>query len=200
MQSQIPLARLTIYNDCMIHRPLVFIDIETTGASAYNSRLLEIGALRVENNKIVKKYVQLVNPEEPVPRFITNLTGIKDEHVWNKPTFKDVASEIEDIFNDAIFVAHNVNFDYGFIKQEFKRLGVRFNKDRLCTVRLSRALYPGQRSHRLDEVIKAHGYLVKNRHRALDDAEVLHRFYTDSLQKYGVDLYRTMDRLLMAAR
>lgn len=180
----------------MNHRPLVFIDIETTGASHHSSRVLEIGALRVENNKIVKKYKQLVNPDEHVPSFITGLTGITNEHVWNMPKFADVASDIEDIFTDAIFIAHNVAFDYSFIKTEFKRIGIAFNKDRLCTVRLSRALYPAQRSHRLDEVIRVHGYEVQSRHRAYDDAAVLYKFYSDHLVLHGDDLYRIMNRIL----
>ncbi len=181
----------------MTHRPFVFIDIETTGASAYNSRVLEVGALRIENNKIVKKYVQLINPEESVPPFITRLTGISESDVWNKPRFRDVASDIEDLLEGAIFVAHNVGFDYGFLKQEFKRIGIEFNKDRLCTVRLSRTLYPAQKSHRLDEVIRTHGYQVTNRHRAFDDAEVLYKFYRDHLKLHGVNLYAVMDRLLI---
>lgn len=181
----------------MNHRPLVFIDIETTGASAWNSRVLEIGALRVENSQIVKKYVQMVNPEEVIPPFITGLTGIREEQVRDKPTFRDVASEVEDIFEDAIFIAHNVNFDYSFIKNEFKRLGLNFNKDRLCTVRLSRLLYPTQKSHRLDEVIRTHGYHVVNRHRAYDDAEVLYKFYKDHLDKHGDNLYGLMNKILV---
>lgn len=180
----------------MTHRPLVFIDVETTGASARNSRVLEVGAIRVENNKIVQKYVQLINPEEYVPSFITRLTGIRNEDVWNQPTFKDVAKNIEDMFAEAIFVAHNVNFDYSFMRSEFQRIGVNFNKDRLCTVRLSRALYPAQKSHKLDEVIKAHGYEVASRHRAYDDAEVLYKFYRDHFEVHGVNLFQTMNRLL----
>lgn len=184
----------------MKHRPFVFIDVETTGTAAWNSRVLEVGALRVEDNKIVKKYKQLLDPQESIPFFISELTGIKDQHVAGKPLFKDVAQEVRELFADAIFVAHNVAFDYGFIKQEFKRIGQEFNSDRMCTVRLSRALYPDQRSHRLDEVIRIHGYEVKNRHRAYDDAEVLYKFYRDSLEKQGIDLYRVMNRLIRHAR
>lgn len=184
----------------MKHRPLVFIDIETTGSSANGSRILEIGALRVEDNQVVRKYKQILNPEEPIPPFITNLTGIAADDVWGQPRFRDVASEVEELFADAIFVAHNVSFDYSFVKTEFAKLGVKFSRDRLCTVRLSRALYPEQRSHRLDEVIRVHGYNVLNRHRAYDDAEVLWKFYFDHLQKHGDDLYRIMNRLLSYSR
>lgn len=142
----------------------------------------------------------MIDPQEPIPYFISNLTGIKEEHVWGMPSFKDIASDVEDLFHDAIFVAHNVSFDYGFIREEFRRLGVAFKKDRMCTVRLSRALYPAQKSHRLDEVIKVHGYKVLNRHRAYDDAEVLYKFYRDHYEKLGIDLYRTMNKLIVATR
>lgn len=182
----------------MTHRPLVFIDIETTGASAWNSRVLEVGALRVENNQIVQRYSQLIDPEEHIPSFITGLTGITEKDIKDKPNFYGVADEVKQLFEDAIFVAHNVNFDYSFIKQEFRRLGVSFNKDRMCTVRLSRALHPIQKSHRLDEVIRVHGYKVANRHRAYDDAEILHQFYVEHLAKHGDDLYRIMSRLVQA--
>jgi DNA polymerase III subunit epsilon len=181
----------------MTHRPLVFVDIETTGASCLTSRVLEVGAIRVENNKVVATYKQMIDPEEAIPPFITRLTGIREEDVWGAPAFRDAAGDIEQLFADAIFVAHNVGFDYGFIKEEFKRLRINFNHDRLCTVRLSRSLYPDERSHKLDEVIRRHGYQVSNRHRALDDAEVIYKFYRDHLATLGDDLYRVMNRILI---
>ncbi len=180
-------------------RPLVFIDIETTGMGPQNSRVLEIGALRVEDGQVVKTYKQLINPEEPVPSFITGLTGINGSDVHGAPTFGEVAHELSELFNGAIFVAHNVSFDYGFIKAEFARLGQLFAQDRICTVRLSRKLYPAQRSHRLDEVIRIHGYDVESRHRAYDDAEILYKFYQDHLLKLGDGLHTTMGQLLQPA-
>lgn len=184
----------------MIPRPLVFLDIETTGASARTSRVLEVGALRVENGEVVGRYSQLVNPEEPVNGFITRLTGITDTDVADAPVFADIADELAALLDGAIFVAHNVNFDYSFIQAEYRALQRRFGMDRLCTVRLSRALYPEQKSHRLDEVIRIHGYEVANRHRAYDDAEILYRFYRDHLDKHGDDLYRLMNRLIQPSR
>jgi DNA polymerase-3 subunit epsilon len=164
---------------------------------AGNSRMLEIGALRVEDGQVVSKYSQVLNPEESVPPFITHLTGIEPHETVGKPLFADVTSELAKLFEGAIFVAHNVSFDYSFFKAEFQRLGTTFNMDRLCTVRLSRALYPAERSHRLDEVIRRHGYAVANRHRAYDDAEVLHRFYADSLAARGAEqFYPLVNRLL----
>lgn len=161
---------------------------------------MEVGAVRVENGVIVQKYSQLVDPEEKIPYFISNLTGISDNDIWGKPTFKHIAQDIESMLSGAIFVAHNVNFDYSFLRMEFSRLGIAFNHDRLCTVRLSRALYPQYKSHRLDSVIERHGYTVASRHRAYDDAEVLYKFFSDSYQTFGLDLFRHMNHLLTTTR
>ena len=163
------------------------MDVETTGGMAYSSRILEIGALRVENGKIVAKMKQVLDPEEPVPGWITRLTGIKQSETVGKPNFAQVLPQLQKLLEDSIFVAHNVNFDYSFFKEEYRKMGHKFRMDRFCTVRLSRALYPEERSHKLDAVIARHGYKVKNRHRAYDDAEVLHKFYRDSLKRFGTD-------------
>ncbi len=184
----------------MTHRPLVFLDIETTGGTPLNSRVLEIGALRMENNTIVDTFSQLIQPEQQVPWWITKLTGITDEMVWDAPTFQGVASSLELFLSDAIFVAHNVNFDYGFIKAEFERIGGSFTMDRLCTVKLSRALYPKQKRHNLDSVIEAHNIQVESRHRALDDAKVMVEFFKKSLQEHGLNTYAAIDKLTTRSR
>lgn len=176
------------------------MDIETTGASARTSRITEIGALRVENHQVVGTYNQLVNPEQPIPAFITNLTGISNEMVWEAPTFRGIADDLELFLSDAVFVAHNVGFDYSFIKAEYERIGNKFGMDRMCSVQLSRKLYPEHRSHRLDMVIERLGIEVKNRHRALDDAEVIWKFIQKEYEKLGLDLFKTMDTLLIHTR
>lgn len=183
-----------------MHRPLVFLDIETTGASARMSRITEIGALRVENHKVVATYNQLVNPEQPIPAFISNMTGISNQMVWEAPTFRGIADDLELFLSDAIFVAHNVGFDYSFIKSEYARIGNKFSMDRMCSVQLSRKLYPQHRSHRLDMVIERLGIEVKNRHRALDDAEVIRKFVQNEYATLGLDLFKTMDNLVVRAR
>jgi DNA polymerase III subunit epsilon len=176
-----------LYTRDMQERPLVFVDVETTGGMASSSRILEIGALRVEDGNVVAKMKQVLDPEEPVPSWITRLTGIEQAETGGKPKFAQVFPGLQVLFQDAIFVAHNVTFDYSFFKAEYSRLGHKFNMDKFCTVRLSRALYPYERSHKLDAVIARHGYRVKNRHRAYDDAEVLLRFYRDSFELFGAD-------------
>lgn len=184
----------------MNHRPLVFLDIETTGGSPSYSRITEIGALRVENNKIVAKFQQLVNPEEHVPSFITNLTGINDEMLWEAPLFKGIADDLEVFLDGALFIAHNVNFDYSFMKMEFQRIGQKFNMDRACSARLSRKLYPEHKSHALDRVIERMNIDVKSRHRAYDDAEVLWKFFQAEFEKRGLEVFSALTKLTTFAR
>lgn len=182
------------------HRPIVFLDVETTGVSAEYARIIEVGALRIEDNKIVREYKQLVYPETKVPHFITKLTAITDEDLWDQPTFAGIADELESVLDGAIFVAHNVGFDYSFIQTEFARLNRTYKADRFCTARLSRLLYPQHRRHSLDAIIDRNQYRVENRHRAFDDASILYRFYSDELDKSNLDLYRSIDKILIKTR
>jgi DNA polymerase-3 subunit epsilon len=182
------------------HRPLVFVDIETTGGSTQTSRITEIGLLRVENGQVVRAFSQLINPEVPIPRFITRLTGISDRMVANAPTFEEVSDELESLLEGAVFVAHVVQFDYGFIKAEYARLGRRFNTDRLCSVQLDRLLHPEQPRHGLDHVIKRLGVFVAERHRAFDDAEVLWKMFRDEYRRDSYELFRAMQKLLIKTR
>jgi DNA polymerase-3 subunit epsilon len=156
--------------------PMVFVDIETNGLNHIRGRVIEVAAIRVENGKVVRSFNTLVDPETELPYFITNLTGITTNDVKSAPTFHQIADELEDILRGAIFVAHNVRFDYSFLKQEFKRVGKTFLPRQLCTVRLSRALFPEHRSHKLQSLIERYNFTYQNRHRAYDDAEVLWQF------------------------
>jgi DNA polymerase-3 subunit epsilon len=183
----------------MNDKPLVFLDIETTGMSPPYARITEIGAIRVMHGKITATFSQLINPETPVPWQITKLTGITDDMLWDAPLFQAIADELEVFLEDAIFVAHNVNFDHSFIKSEYGRLGTRFEKDRFCTARLSRRLYPAQSRHNLDTIIQTHNIAVKNRHRALDDAKALFEFYKHALSEHQTKVHNEIDRLLIKA-
>lgn len=184
----------------MNHRPLVFLDIETTGLGPDNSRITEIGALRVENGQVVSRFKQLVNPEEPVPYYITRLTGITNEMLWEAPAFRAIADDLELFLDGALFIAHNVNFDYSFIKAEFRRIGYKFNMDRACTAQLSRRLYPEHRRHGLDKIIERMGLEVANRHRALDDAEVLWKFFKQEYDSRGILLFEHVNKLTTYTR
>jgi DNA polymerase-3 subunit epsilon len=182
------------------HKPLVFVDIETTGGRYTTSNILDIGIIRVENGVVVQTINQLVQPNTPVPYFITNLTGITNEMVWDQPSFLALAPELESIFKDAIFVAHNVNFDYRFFKQEFKRIGINFKMDRMCTVKLSSRLHPEQRGHSLDRIIERMDLTVTHRHRGYDDAEVLWKFYKDEYKRLGSELFVHAKKVTILAK
>lgn len=182
------------------HRPLVFLDIETTGATARTSRITEIGAIRVEKGKVVSEFRQLINPEQSVPPFISRMTGIHDAMLWDAPVFETIADQLEVFLDGALFIAHNVTFDYGFIKAEFERIGQRFSMDRACTVRLSRLLHPEHRSHRLDMIIERMQVEVLNRHRAYDDAEVLWKFFQEEYSTHGENLFEYLRKVTSLAR
>lgn len=171
-----------------------FVDIETTGASIYSDRVIEIGILRVENGKLVKTYETLINPETYLPPFIEGMTGISAIELEKAPTFFQVKEDILDALKDSVFVAHNVRFDYGFLKNEFKRHDISFSSKHFCTVKLSRYFYPRRRHHNLDSVIEKFGIECSARHRAYGDAEVLWKFYQLLGELHGPE------RLLEAVR
>lgn len=146
------------------------IDIETTGNGIKGNRVTEIAIFTTDGTSISDKYCTLINPQCPIPTFITGLTGITDEMVQNAPTFSEVADQILERTKDAIFVAHSVNFDYGVLKEEFRLLGIDFTRKKLCTVRLSRKLLPGFASYSLGKLCSQVGIPLEDRHRARGDA------------------------------
>lgn len=156
---------------------LAFVDIETSGSSTTHDRIIEIGILRVENNKLVKTYEKLINPLKTISPFIEEMTGIRAKDLEHAPTFEDVKEEILELLDSCIFVAHNVRFDYGFLKNEFRRYGIAFSPKHFCTVKLSRALYPEHQKHNLDALMERFNLSCERRHRAFDDAKVLWDFY-----------------------
>ncbi|WP_026464472.1 exonuclease domain-containing protein [Adhaeribacter aquaticus] len=147
------------------------IDIETTGGQPSQDRITEIAIFIHDGEKIVDQYNTLINPERPIPFFITQLTGITDAMVRDAPKFHEVAKEIVQFTDGKIFVAHNVRFDYSFIKKEFSDLGFNYQRKTLCTVRLSRSLIPGLPSYSLGKLCKSIDIELKMRHRAIGDAE-----------------------------
>jgi DNA polymerase III subunit epsilon len=160
----------------MFDQPLAFIDVETTGGSYHRDRVIEIGILRVENGQVAGQLNQLINPGTHLPPMITSLTGITPEDLEPAPTFHQIHHQIQTLLDGALFIAHNAPFDYGFIKSEFKREELSFVSRTLCTAKLSRRLFPRFHHHNLDSLITRHGFEVKNRHRAFDDAAVLWDF------------------------
>lgn len=145
------------------------IDIETTGGRAARDKITEIAIVLHDGTKIIDTYETLLNPETRIPYGITQLTGITQEMVDGAPKFFEVARKIVEMTEGAIFVAHNVRFDYSFIREEFKRLGFTFTRKQLCTVRLARKAFPGLRSYSLENLIKHFKIKVNDRHRAMAD-------------------------------
>jgi DNA polymerase-3 subunit epsilon len=170
----------------ILEGPLVFVDIETNGLSYVRGRVVEVAAIRVEGGRIVREYRQLIDPGVPLPQFITNLTGITEADLKDAPLFMAIADELHDVLEDAVFIAHNVRFDYSFLKQEFKRIGKDFRPQQLCTVRLSRALYPEHRTHKLQDLITRHDLQVSARHRAYDDAHALWQFVQHAQRSFDI--------------
>ena len=160
----------------MLPQPLIFLDLETTGMTATHERITEIGLIEVANGEYVGSWSQLVNPEKSIPPFIQSLTGITNEMVEDAPTFEQLAPGLFQRLDGKLLIAHNARFDYGFLKNEFGRLGMSYRSRVLCTAKLSRKLFPEHRRHNLDSLIERYGLTCSARHRALGDAEVLWQF------------------------
>jgi DNA polymerase-3 subunit epsilon len=154
---------------------VAFVDLETTGMAADEDRVTDVGIVRVEDG-VVDEWTTLVNPGCGIPAAIQALTGITNAMVAHAPTFERVADEVAERIAGCVMVAHNARFDYGFLKHEFARLGRAFTAKVLCTVKLSRRLYPDRAPHHLDAIIDRHGLPAADRHRALGDARILWSF------------------------
>lgn len=157
----------------MFDRHLVFLDLETTGATATHDRITEVGLVEVRNGAFVREWSTLVNPGMSIPPMIQALTGISNDMVATAPPFEDIARELYEAIDGRVLVAHNARFDYGFLKNEFKRLEKTFTAPVLCTVKLSRRLFPQHARHNLDTLMSRHHIACDARHRALGDARVL---------------------------
>lgn len=147
------------------------VDVETTGKGLGGNRITEICIVRMRQGEVLDKFTSLVNPQQPIPAFITQLTGIDDHMVEDAPLFSEIAEDVLKFFEDAIFVAHNVGFDYNVIRNEFKRLQFDFSSKRLCTVRLSRKLLPNKSSYSLGRLCYSLSIPLDNRHRAEGDTD-----------------------------
>lgn len=184
-------TRMSVNIACMLTGKLAFVDIETTGASLNSDRIIDIGILRVENFRLVSKFHTLIDPQRHLPREITQLTGITEGELKKAPTFSQVKDEIIDNLKDCVFVAHNAQFDYRFLRREFKYIGIPFCLKRLCTVRLSKLLYPQFARHNLDSLIERHGITCAARHRGFGDAEVLWDFFQKIQLEHPIEKIKT---------
>ena len=164
---------------------LVFLDIETTGGAHLYDRITEVALIKIENGEISTIWESLVNPEIPIPRQITGLTGISDAMVKDAPKFQDIAADLYGHLQGAVMAAHNARFDYGFLKAEYKRMGATLRQRTLCTVKLSRRLYPTASGHGLDAIMKRHGLSTNARHRGMGDVQLMLDFLESARQELG---------------
>ncbi|MFN0035490.1 MAG: exonuclease domain-containing protein [Saprospiraceae bacterium] len=153
------------------------IDVETTGGVARYERITEIAIVLHDGERVVEKFSTLLNPERSIPWQITQITGITDEMVADAPKFFEVAKQIVQLTEGKIFVAHNVSFDYSFVREEFLRLGYDFQRRQLCTVRLARKVFPGLPSYSLSNLKKHFRIHADKSHRALDDTLATTRLF-----------------------
>lgn len=184
----------------MFSEPAVFVDIETNGGNGANGRIIEVGLIRVEDGQVVREYKSLVNPGTGVPVWIERLTGIRNSDLEGAPYFDDIAEELRELLEGAIFVAHNVRFDYSFFRSHFKALGYDYKPKLFCTVRMSRGLYPEHRGHSLEKIIQRHGIAAENRHRAYDDARAIYDFTQLAIAEKGHEAFLANAALQMKTK
>ena len=159
------------------------VDIETTGTNATYNCITEVAIYVHDGDKIVDEWHSLINPKREIPPFIIQMTGITNEMVADAPEFADVAEEIYTMLHDKIFVAHNAGFDYGFIKSHLLENGYELKSKKLCTVRLSRKIFPGFKSYSLGRLCESLGVQIENRHRAAGDALATAKIFGLLIQK-----------------
>ncbi len=160
-----------------VNQLYAIVDIETTGGYAANNGITELAIVLHDGKKEVDRYETLVNPRVDIPRYIQALTGINNEMVSGAPAFEEIAPRVYDYLKDAVFLAHNVNFDYSFLKYQLSACGFELNSKKLCTIRLSRKVFPGMPSYSLGNLCRELGILVNNRHRAGGDADATTRLF-----------------------
>lgn len=169
----------------------VILDLETTGNTPLYDRITEIALIRFENGIETDRWETLVNPGTSIPPFISRLTGITNDLVRDAPTFEEVAPTLYSYLEGAVLAAHNVRFDHGFLKSEFRRLGAMLRQKVVCTVKLSRRLYPEHRSHGLDAIMRRHGLTTSARHRAMGDVELVVAYL--ELAKHELGEHRVLE-------
>ena len=190
MLLEFPSALLTLGD-------FAFIDVETTGMKPLADRVTEIAIIRFSANREPERWQSLIDPGVAIPSEIQALTGITNAMVRDAPSFFDVRTEVRRLLEGAVFVAHNARFDYGFIKNEFRRQGEAFTADVLCTVRLSRRLYPNADGHGLDAVISRHRLSGFDRHRAMGDTEATAAFVCKTEDDHSTDTLKAIVKSLL---
>ncbi len=183
--------------DTLSSQTFAFLDLETTGGNSSWDRITEIGIRFWRDGEVVGEWQTLVNPDTRISPFIEQLTGISNEMVAEAPRFEEVAGDLEALLEGKVFVAHNARFDYGFIKSEFRRLDQLFTAKVLCTVKLSRKLYPQFRRHNMDALIDRHNLDQVQRHRAMGDVSAMLSFFERALAEHGAETMSSALDLLL---
>ncbi|MGL5718175.1 MAG: PolC-type DNA polymerase III, partial [Paraclostridium sp.] len=188
VEDEVPIIKDA--NDKPLSQSFVVFDIETTGFSSTNDKITEIGAIKIENYKVVDRFSELINPQADISYKIQELTGITNDMVKDKPTIEEVLPRFLEFIGDSVLVAHNADFDMGFISQKSREQGLEFKNKSVDTLMLGRILLPHLKRHRLNNIAKELGITLINHHRAVDDAEatshIFNRFL-EMLEKQGVE-------------
>ncbi len=171
--------------------PLAFVDVETTGGSPACHRLIEVGIHFLNPDGSTDAWSTLIQPEMEIPYFITRITGITDAMVADSPTLKEIAPLLFKLLRPCTFVAHNASFDYRFVHHALRSEGIEYNTRPLCTVKLSRTLYPLEPGHSLDAIQQRFGFHCENRHRALDDARMTCDFFLRARQDHTAEAFES---------
>ena len=180
----------------IMERKYAIVDVETTGGNATDNKIIEIAIFIHDGIKVIDEFETLINPERPIPPYIASFTGINEEMVRNAPTFAGIIDRVEEITTDCIFVAHNVNFDYSFLRKEYSELGRTFKRKKLCTVRTARQLIPDLPSYGLGGLCNSLGITINGRHRAGGDGRATARLWTILMRR---DNYGFVENALKAS-
>ena len=178
-----------------LHDTYVVFDLETTGFSPEKNKIIEIGAVKVENGKITDRFSEFVNPQEPIPFRIEQLTGIKDSMVMDADTIENILPAFMEFCGDAVMTAHNAEFDMSFIKYNCEKLGIKKEFTIVDTVAISRILQPHLKKHTLDTVAKDLGVSLENHHRAVDDAEATAGIFLKFIEMLEEKDIKNLDKL-----
>ena len=173
----------------------VVFDIETTGFSAVNDRIIEIGAVKVENGMITEKFSEFVNPERPIPFEIEKLTSINDRMVEDAPNISVILPKFMDFCGSSVLVAHNADFDTGFIRHNCEVLGLTYDYTYVDTLGIARSFLEGLKNYKLDTVVEAMGCTLANHHRAVDDAGATADVFVRFLERFKKKNIRDLDEL-----
>lgn len=186
-------------NDKELSQSFVVFDIETTGFSNTNDKITEIGAVKIENFEIVDNFSELINPQKDISYKIQELTGITNDMVKDKPTIEEILPKFMEFIGDSVLVAHNAEFDIGFIREKCRQQNIEFNNKSIDTLTLARILLPDLKRHRLNVVAKALGVPLLNHHRAVDDARataLIFQKFLDMLVKKGANTLKEVNEIL----